>query len=88
MAVLLLGDDTLDGGLGADTLNGGFGNDTYVIDNVGDMINENSNAGTDSVQSSISHSLSANVENITLTGSSYQCYRKRPSKYFNWKYRN
>jgi hypothetical protein len=39
----LLGNDTLDGGIGADTLNGGFGDDTYVIDNVGDVINENSN---------------------------------------------
>ena len=44
-------------------------NNTLVemIDNVGDVINENSNSGTDSAQSSVSYTLSANVENLTLT---------------------
>ena len=61
------GDDTLNGGAGADTMIGGAGNDTYVVDNVGDVVTEAPNGGTDLVQSSISYTLGANVENLTLT---------------------
>ncbi|MBK8189668.1 MAG: calcium-binding protein [Vampirovibrionales bacterium] len=64
------GNDTLDGGLGADTLSGGAGNDVYIVDNAGDVVNEAANAGIDTVQSSISYTLGANVENLTLLGSS------------------
>jgi Ca2+-binding RTX toxin-like protein len=34
------GNDVIDGGIGADTLNGGTGDDIYVVDNVGDVVNE------------------------------------------------
>lgn len=63
-----VGNNTLSGGAGADTLQGGLGNDTYVVDNVGDLVTEAEGEGTDLVQSSVSHTLGANVENLTLTG--------------------
>jgi|GEM_PF-5569339 len=65
-----IGDDTLNGGTGADTLIGGTGNDTYIVDNVGDVVTETSTIATeiDTVQSSITYTLVANVENLTLTG--------------------
>ena len=61
--------NVLDGGLGADTLKGGLGNDTYVVDNAGDVTTELAAEGTDLVQSSITWTLGANLENLTLTGS-------------------
>ncbi|WP_138498128.1 pre-peptidase C-terminal domain-containing protein [Nostoc sp. PA-18-2419] len=63
------GNDTLDGGTGTDSLNGGTGNDTYIVDSGADIITEAANSGTDSVRSSVSYTLMANVENLTLTGS-------------------
>ncbi|MBI5568598.1 MAG: hypothetical protein HY914_01500 [Desulfomonile tiedjei] len=64
----LSGHDLLDGGPGADTLAGGSGNDAYVVESVGDVVVENPDEGSDTVQSSVSYTLSANVENLTLTG--------------------
>ncbi len=61
--------NTLDGGAGVDTLTGGAGNDTYVIDNVGDIIVEQADEGVDLVQTSISYTLGANLENAQLLGS-------------------
>ncbi|WP_283207320.1 beta strand repeat-containing protein, partial [Methylobacterium soli] len=65
-----LGNDTLDGGAGADSMSGGEGNDTYIVDNAGDTVTEVAGTvgGTDTVRSSISFTLGANVENLTLTG--------------------
>lgn len=62
------GNDLLIGGIGADTMRGGAGNDRYIVDNVGDSVVEAAGAGIDTVYSSISHALGANVENLTLTG--------------------
>ena len=63
------GNDILDGGAGADTMQGGAGNDTYLVDNAGDVVMENASEGTDLVQSTVSFTLGANVDNLTLTGS-------------------
>ena len=68
------GNDFINGGAGADTMFGGTGNDTYVVDNSGDMVNETGGNGLDTVQSSITFSLSdavhaiGAIENLTLTG--------------------
>ncbi|OGK77851.1 MAG: hypothetical protein A2X52_10105 [Candidatus Rokubacteria bacterium GWC2_70_16] len=62
------GDDRLDGGAGADGMWGGQGNDIYVVDDPGDRVNEAGGQGTDSVLSSVSFTLPANVERLTLTG--------------------
>ena len=62
------GNDTLDGGTGEDKLYGGAGNDIFVVDNIGDATVEVAGEGTDLVQSSITHTLKANIENLTLTG--------------------
>ena len=62
------GDDSLDGGPGADTMAGGDGDDTYVVDNAADVVTENSGEGTDTVLSSVGHTLSDHVENLVLTG--------------------
>ena len=60
------GADVLNGGAGADTMQGGAGNDTYIVDNVGDVVTEALNNGIDTVRSSVSFTLGANVENLTL----------------------
>jgi Ca2+-binding RTX toxin-like protein len=64
------GNDFLDGGSGADVLNGGSGNDTYIVDSTGDAVAEAPRGGVDAVQTSVTLTLAANVENLTLTGGS------------------
>ncbi len=76
-----LGNDTLDGGVGADRMEGGKGADTYYVDNVTDLVIELDNAlgmvpdprpgldlggAIDKVIASVSFSLAAYVENLTL----------------------
>ncbi len=61
------GNNTLSGGTGADTMIGGLGNDIYVVDNASDVVTENANEGIDTVQTTLAHTLVANVENLTLT---------------------
>jgi Ca2+-binding RTX toxin-like protein len=64
------GNDTLNGGAGADKMLGGLGNDIYVVDKSTDVVTENADEGTDTVQSKITFTLASNVENLTLTGTS------------------
>uniref|UniRef100_UPI003137A132 cadherin-like domain-containing protein n=1 Tax=Ferrovibrio terrae TaxID=2594003 RepID=UPI003137A132 len=61
------GNDTLNGGAGSDSLTGGAGDDTYNFDG-SDSMTEAANAGSDTVVSSLSYTLAANFENLTLTG--------------------
>ncbi|WP_203075449.1 calcium-binding protein [Falsiroseomonas ponticola] len=62
------GHDTLDGGTGDDTMYGGAGNDLYRIDSTADRYVEAEAGGTDTVESSVSHVLRAEVEVLTLVG--------------------
>ena len=62
------GNNTLDGGTGGDVMAGGAGDDTYIVDNANDVVTEAPNSGLDTVLSSEDYLLTANVENLTLTG--------------------
>lgn len=64
------GNDTLNGGSGADGMYGNAGDDSYVFDNASDIAYEDANSGTDKISSSVTTTISANIENLTLTGSS------------------
>jgi Ca2+-binding RTX toxin-like protein len=72
-----LGDDTLEGGLGNDSLDGGTGNDSmaggggddaYTVTATLDVVTEAADEGTDTITSSVTYTLAANVENLVLTG--------------------
>jgi Ca2+-binding RTX toxin-like protein len=63
------GNDWLNGGLGNDTLVGGLGNDYYIVDSLTDVLVESSTlGGIDSVSSTVSHTLSDNLEVLILSG--------------------
>ena len=47
---------------------GGAGDDTYLVDNVADTVTEAVNEGTDTIETSVTYALPANVENLNLTG--------------------
>jgi Ca2+-binding RTX toxin-like protein len=62
------GNDLLDGGADNDKMVGCAGDDTYVVNSTGDIVTEKANEGIDTVQSSVTYSTGAYVENLTLTG--------------------
>lgn len=63
------GNDYMDGGAGADTMSGAGGDDVFIVDNPGDVVTEKPGEGKDWVNSTVSYSLPANVENLWLVGS-------------------
>jgi VCBS repeat-containing protein len=63
-----VGNDTLRGEGGADTLAGGSGDDLFYVDSSDDLVVEGTGDGTDTVRSTVSHALAANVENLILEG--------------------
>jgi Ca2+-binding RTX toxin-like protein len=63
------GADTLDGGAGGDRMQGGSGGDLFIVDDSSDVVVESAQAGTDTVESSVTFSLEPRIENLTLTGS-------------------
>jgi Ca2+-binding RTX toxin-like protein len=62
------GNDVLDGGRGRNLLLGGIGNDTYIVETSDTLILEAPRGGHDLVQSRISWTLGAGVEDLTLLG--------------------
>ncbi len=61
------GNDMLNGGAGNDTMIGGGGNDTFFCNVSGDIATEAPGQGSDTVKSSATYTLSANVEKLILT---------------------
>jgi Ca2+-binding RTX toxin-like protein len=62
------GANVLNGSTGADTLIGGAGNDSYTVDNINDVVIENADEGIDTVSTTVTYTLAANIENLKLTG--------------------
>jgi Ca2+-binding RTX toxin-like protein len=66
----LAGNDTLIDGSGLNTFQGGTGDDIYAVQSKTDTVFEFADEGTDQVQTFLpSYTLTANVENLTHTGS-------------------
>ncbi|WP_375739226.1 peroxidase family protein [Pseudomonas boanensis] len=64
------GNDVLIGGGGADTMSGGLGNDVYEVTDAGDVVNELSGAGHDTVSTSLlTYVLGPNLEGLFYGGS-------------------
>jgi len=62
-------DDLLSGGGGADVMTGGTGRDRYYVENVGDVVVEALNEGTDRVFTALSsYTLGDNVEELRFIG--------------------
>jgi Ca2+-binding RTX toxin-like protein len=62
------GTDTLVSGTGIDSLVGGTGTDLFIVNNASDKVTVGTTHGNDTIQASVSFTASANVANLTLTG--------------------
>lgn len=62
------GADTINGMQGADTMIGGDGNDVFYVDHVLDVVIENVGEGMDTLYTSVSYTVTGDVERIVLTG--------------------
>lgn len=62
------GDDRLLGGRGADTMAGGEGNDRYVVDDAGDVVQEDAGEGRDIILTRVDYALAAGSEVELLRG--------------------
>ena len=62
------GNDTIVGSIGSDTLSGGLGDDIYTINDAANVVIENLGEGFDTVHSTVSYTLSENVEDLYLDG--------------------
>ena len=58
----------IEGTTGGDILQGGVESNIYVINHIRDVIIESANPSIDTVESSLSHVLGDNLENLTLIG--------------------
>jgi serralysin len=63
------GTDYIYGDASGDWMAGGGGDDTYFVDNANDTIVEMPGAGIDTVRTTVSFTLEANLENLSLEGS-------------------
>ena len=61
----------LNGGVGADLMIGGSGSDVYIVDQLGDSIEEAINGGIDRVHAELSWTLGEHLENLVLQGSGH-----------------
>ena len=62
------GGSLLDGGPGADIMYGGLGNDVFRVENIGDVVSEQTVGGYDTVQSWITYTLPQFVAQLNLMG--------------------
>jgi len=67
------GNDVVDGGTGADVMYGGAGDDLYRVDNLADVVSEQTvpgvdDGGIDTVESTITYALPMFIEKLTLKG--------------------
>ena len=67
---------------------GGNGNDTYVVDNAGDIVNEDARRRAPTRCSPRSaYTLGADVENLTLTGAPISTATATPGQHSDRQYR-
>jgi Ca2+-binding RTX toxin-like protein len=65
------GNDYIRGDAGDDIMIGGTGHDSYTVDSAGDYIIEFADEGLDTVYSTLSYTLGANLEELYLRGSAH-----------------